>query len=140
MNHATTCQFCRRPITVEIDDDYAAIGDPYKLIQKRACNECADVRVLRRVLEERISRQATTFAGMHRPTEDAKKVIRKNLVKLLENYARMIARWNRVEGMMFDEAAVDTLMEKPSQWAEVLSKLWTMFNQWQRADKEKELL
>lgn len=132
MNHSTHCKFCHKPITVEVDDDYAKLGDPYKLLQKAACNACADVRMLRRVLEERISRVSTVYAAIHHPSDSVKINTRKSISKLLQAYCRMIARWNRLEGMAFDEAAVDTLMEHPSQWAEVLSNLWKVFRHWQQ--------
>lgn len=137
MKHATNCKFCKRPITVTVDDYYAEMGDPYKLLAKASCNTCADVRQLRRVLEDRISRQATAFAAMHRPSEAAKGLARKNLTRLCEAYAKMIARWHRTEGMAFDEEVVNTMLDRPDKWAECLSGLWRMFKQWQR-DKGQE--
>jgi hypothetical protein len=131
MNFSTNCKFCQNPITVAVDDDYAKMGDPYKLLPKACCNECSDVRVVRRLLEERIGRVATVYAAMHRPSETTQANTRKNLAKLCEAYARVIARMKRVEGMAWDEASVDTIMENPSKWAEVLSTLWKMFRQWQ---------
>lgn len=139
MNFATHCKFCQKPITLEIDDAYAALGDPYKLLKKAACNECSDVRTSRRVLEERIGRVATVFAAIHRPGVLTKEETAKTLTILLQNYAQVIARWHHAQGMAWDDAAVDTIMENPNKWAEVLTNLWRMFRQWQAAQaKEQE--
>jgi len=139
LNHATNCKFCHRPITVEIDDDYAKLGDPYKLIEKSCCNQCADVRVAKRVLEERISRVATEFAAVHNPSDGVKMLTRKKLTRLIEAYARTIARWHRVDGMAFDAACIDDVMNRPDKWAVVLSGLWKMFREWQHQQQQKEL-
>lgn len=133
MKHSTHCKFCKMPITVEIDDDYAALGDPYKLVEKASCNACADVRVLRRVLEDRISRLATVYVSMLKPSEAFKASTRKSMTKLLESYARMIARHHRCDGMAFDEECVNVVMEHPSKWAEVLTGLWRMYRDWERS-------
>ena len=139
MNHATTCKFCHKPITLQIDDAYAELGDPYKLLSLAACNECADVRELRRLLEERIRKVAMMVAAMDRPKQEEKDLMRKNLLVLCEKYSRMIARWHRMEGMAFDAAVVDDILTRPDQWPVALRGLWGMFRMWKREQEERLL-
>lgn len=139
MRHATTCKFCRKPITLEIDDAYAELGDPYKLLSLAACNECADVRELRRLLEDRVRKLAMTVAAMHHPKPEEIASVRKNLLVLCEKYSRMIARWHRMEGMAFDAAVVDDILNRPDQWPVALRGLWGMFRIWKR-EQESRLL
>ena len=139
MKHATHCKFCQKPITLTIDDSYAELGDPLKLIGLAACNDCADVRVERRKLEAKIwlACEVVIRAGKMEGEERARHS--EKLTKLTQDYAKMIARWHKKEGMVWDEALVDTIMEHPNQWGEFLSKLWAMFRQWQAAqDRENE--
>lgn len=130
MRHATTCKFCHNPITIEVDAEYAELGDPLKLLPLAACNQCADLRVERRFLEDRIRKAAMIFAAIRKPGDEAKQVARVNFTSLCTRYARMIARWHRVEGMSWDQAIVDQMMERPEQWPDTLSQMWKMFSQW----------
>ena len=62
MKHATHCKFCKSPITIEIDDEYSKLGDPFKLIGMASCNRCADLRTERRCLEGKIKRVCMILA------------------------------------------------------------------------------
>lgn len=135
MNHATTCKFCKLPITVTIDDDYAALGDPYKLIPLGACNHCSDVRVERRRLETKISMAVSRMVRAGKLDEDEKKEHAEGLSLLLKDYARMIARWHRKEGMCWDDEIVNSVMKFPEKWTEFLGRLWRMYRLWARQEE-----
>lgn len=128
MNHGTTCKFCKKPITVEIDDDYSKLHDPLKLLPIAACNRCADLRVERRKLESKVKITAMmlALAGKHR-TNELESKCRSVLDALLKQYANMIARWNYMQGMSWDEECIAVIMEHPDQWATVLKTLWQIF-------------
>jgi hypothetical protein len=129
MNHATNCKFCKRPITVEIDDSYAGLGDPYKILPLAACNRCADLRVERRRLEERVQRVCNNLIFSAGSSSALKTSTRTILTKLTKSYASLIARWHEMDGMSWDEEVVNQIMDHPENWGEVLGRLWRMFKQ-----------
>jgi hypothetical protein len=136
MKYGTTCKFCLNPITIDIDDDYAALGDPYKLLPMACCNRCADIRVERRQLEDKIKfvckmRELDPKLAVQRREKD-----RATLERLLKKYSNLIARWHFKEGMCWDDAVLETIMETPKQWFDVLGKLWKMFRESVPAQKE----
>lgn len=134
MKHATHCQFCKMPITVEADDSYAALGDPFKLLPLAACNQCADLRVSRRRIEAKVRflSRVIQMAG-NNATDTLLKSSRETLTKLTQDYAKMIARWNKLEGMAWDEECVNQIMDHPERWGDILSQLWKTFRQSQGA-------
>ena len=128
MHIATTCKFCKIPITVHVDNDYAKLGDPYKLLPLACCNRCADLRVSRRVLEKKIGNICTQLMFAGRKVESAARDrARTGLTHWTKEYAKLIAKWHKMDGLCWDEAVVDQLMEKPETWGDVLGRLWTMF-------------
>lgn len=128
MNYSTHCKFCKRPITIEIDDSYAELGDHLKLLPMASCNLCADLMVVRRVIEERVKRCCLGLAQMRgKVSPDFSQKTRASLVKLTHGYATMISKWNRMSGMAWDEECVNLLMEKPDKWNLILSELWKLF-------------
>lgn len=126
MKHATHCQFCKIPITVEIDDSYAELGDPYKLIRMAACNRCADLRVTRRNLERLMGRQCSALCLLRSSKTKEPTEIRSNLERLTQDYARMIARWNHLDGMAWEPAIVDAILEDPHHWGDIAARMWRM--------------
>lgn len=128
MKHATHCKFCKIPITVEIDDGYEKHGDPYKLLPMACCNECADVRVLRRSITRKIqfTCRILQMAGTNATDEMISKS-RKALTSLTQAYAKMISRWNKTEGMAWDEEIVNQLIEQPDQWGVIITQMWKMY-------------
>lgn len=132
MRHATNCKFCKRPITVEIDEAYAALGDPFKLLPLACCNACADNRVSRRKLERKIQLVVTclSLAGSNK-TENLMQTSREQLTKLTRYYADMIARYHHMDGQLWEPSIVEQIIEKPDAWGETLSRMWLAFRQWQ---------
>lgn len=136
MKHATNCKFCKAPITLTIDDSYPLLRDPNKLLPLSACNSCADARVWRRKLENKIrfACRVLSVSGKHATTELLAKS-RSSLTKLSQDYARMIAQWNKMQGMSWDEECVEQLMEHPDQWPDILSTMWKTFDETQLQPK-----
>lgn len=132
MMHGTTCKFCNQPITVEIDDGYAAMGDPFKLLKLAACNRCADLREEKRMLEAKFKRACSLLSAV--PVGDPKRreTMRNVLEVLTKKYAEMIARWNGMDGSLWEEAILNTLMERPDRWASIIGKMWGAFREWKR--------
>lgn len=123
----TTCKFCRKPITISISDSYDYLADPHKLIPLAACNQCADLRVERRSIESKVKfickmRQLDNNRAIKGADRD-----RVALEKLLKQYANMIARWHFMQGMTWDDAALDLIMDKPAHWFDILGTLWRIF-------------
>lgn len=130
MRHALNCKFCKKPISVEVDDDYAKLGDPYKILPLGCCNRCADLRERRRVLADKVRRTANAFGVLHKPSKAAVEDARMVLSNLCHKYAKLIAEWHGQEGECWDDTVVDAILETPNCWGEVLGRLWTMYRQW----------
>ena len=131
MFHSLTCKFCKRPITVEISDDYAKLHDPYKILPMACCNFCSDIRVERRMLEGTIQRVCSAISVVPVSDEKRRATMRGVLEKLTKKYAGMVARWYGMEGGLWEEGVLDVLMKNPNEWPDVLGKLWASFRQWQ---------
>lgn len=129
MNHATNCKFCHKPITLEVDDAYAALGDPHKLLPMAACNFCSDIRVERRRLEASLAKVAAMIALVPRDGKEAA-TLRAVVERMTKNYAEMIARWHHLQGCVWDVEAVNLIMDKPHAWSQVLTTLWSLFKDW----------
>lgn len=135
MKHAITCKFCHKPITVEIDDDFAKMWPELgkKLLAAASCNRCADLRVEKRHLEAKIKR-AAMILHLSSKRDRAKLVesLRETFIEYTKQYANMIARWNNRDGMVWDEEVVNQIMEHPDNFGEFLGRLWRMFQSWQK--------
>lgn len=137
MKHATNCKFCQRPITVEIDDTYAGLGDPFKILSFATCNRCSDLRVERRRLEYHLRRVCSGLEIL----KSAKVVIpdkaRANLVAITRQYAEMVSRWNNMKGMLWEEAIVDALLQDPHHWGDIIGRLWRMHKDWRQHEAQQ---
>lgn len=127
MRHGTQCKFCKKPITLEIDDSYSEISSPVKLLPLAACNRCADLRVERRAIESKVKFICLMRHNNPKAAESRKEHHRQALEKLLKGYANLIARWHYLEGMSWDDECLNVIMEKPSHWATIMAELWKMF-------------
>jgi hypothetical protein len=133
MKHAMNCKFCKKPITVTIDDDYEKMHDPYKLLPMACCNACADNRIERRALERKVQFVVTCFnlAGAKK-TEDLIEVTRAKLTILTQAYAGLIARWNGKEGSLWEAEIVDQIIRSPEHWGDTLGHMWRSFREWEK--------
>ena len=131
-----TCKFCKRNLILIIDEAYPAQLDPYRLISLAACDHCADLRVTRRRLEARLQKICSNLAAcpVTKLAERGQEV-KDTLTKLTKEYASMIAKFNGMSGMMWDEEFVNLLLEKPGQWADILTRCWRMFKDYANRPK-----
>ena len=133
MIHATTCKFCHLPISVQVDDTYAETGDPFKIIKLAACNWCADVRVSRRKLEAHLARVCRNWQLLGAdPKPEQREKFGDILTRLTQAYARMVSKWHRKEGCIWDEACVQLLLDKPERWGEIVGQLWKLYEDWEK--------
>jgi hypothetical protein len=139
MQQKAICKFCHRPGAVIIDDGYAELGDPYKIIPLYCCDRCADLRVERRNLEARIGKGCSLAALLPEGQSKQREAIRSILERLTKAYARMVARWNHMDGELWESALVEQMMEKPNQWGQTLGQLWRMPRQLQREQAQESL-
>lgn len=126
MNKFTTrCKFCQRPLVIVIDDCYPIERDPQRIIPLAACNRCADLRETQRRLEDSIGRVCMSFwshktnrkAG---PDESVRMATEENLTHLTKKYADWFGEFKGLTGYLWDNALVESLMDKPERWGQVL--------------------
>jgi hypothetical protein len=143
MKFATQCQFCQKPITLIFDDEYIEMiqdvetiqlrvdGKDITLIDLAACNHCADVRVDRRNIEDRIEGVCVNFARS-KQTPERRNATKNALTALTKAYAAMIARWHCKQGMAWDAECVELLLDKPEHFPKIISVLWDLFKDSQK--------
>jgi hypothetical protein len=130
MNHATNCKFCRQPIVIQVDDDYAALGDPNNLLRLATCNRCADQRTRRRALEESIKAVCLTVQFATAKGQAAAVATARPLLEALtRKYAVLVADWHNMSGYLWDEEFVNLLIEKPDKLWAILNNYWRTFRQ-----------
>lgn len=128
MNHQTTCKFCKKPITVQVDDAYAELGDVFKLLTLACCNRCADLRVKRRNLEDGIKKIVNPLiAKFGNASVEESNMARAALVTLTKKYTAMVADWLHSTTPWWDVTIVDSIMEKPDKWTLFIEQCWKMY-------------
>ncbi len=128
MNVEAKCKFCGKSLVLEIDDDYAALGDPFKLMQLASCNRCGDFREKRRKLMEQIKFNCMMLLGGGIKKEALPKT-REILVGQIQRYMRLLAEFKDQNVPDWDSALIDDIMEKPGNYALILGQVPKMFQQ-----------
>lgn len=138
--HALHCKFCQLPITVEADlESYAKLGgSPKALLAMACCNFCSDIRVERRARERTFARICRNVQLLGPDDKKSREAYLEILLQKTKAYAGMIARWNRLDGSVWDESVAQTMLDNPTKWPEILGRLWTMFRQWQEQQRSEE--
>lgn len=130
MNHACNCKFCGKNLVVIVDDTYAELGDPFKLLRFAACNRCADIRERKRKLEESIRK---VCIGVQRSSSKDLKAemsfAMTQLEPLTRKYAVLVADWHNKSGYMWEESFPSLLIEKPDRVNDILAQYWKSFKQ-----------
>ena len=123
------CQFCSKELHLEIDDDYAKLGDPFKLTRLASCNRCSDLKTRQRKLERRME----YFTGLLRVkmTDKESENLRLSMGKTSQDYLRCICEFLRVDYVDWDESILDALMTVPlppkvSNLGDVVRRMWAM--------------
>ncbi len=126
MKYGTNCKFCKKPITIEIDDAYAELGDPYKLLPMAACNRCADLRVQKRNIEGQLGSLCASISVAKGSKDGMPKNAKSNVERLTKIYASLIARWNNLDGMAWEPGIVDAIIADPHHWGDISHRMWQM--------------
>lgn len=126
-----TCKFCQVPLRLQVDGEYAALGDPYKLLKLASCNRCADYRVSMRKVVDQIKRVAMErLVASH--DEETTKRARETLTVLLKKMMRLMSDYRRTNMPDWDEGIVDSILNDPSQFGRVLGRLPLLFRESQK--------
>lgn len=127
MKLSAKCQYCSKPIELEIDDCYAELRDPYKLVPRLACNRCADFRAKRADIFDRIKRNCEWLHQGLVPDGDLRKAVQDTLRNLCNSYLRLLAKHRGEEVPKWDEEILHTLMGKPDEWKSVMGQMLRLF-------------
>lgn len=63
VSHAVNCKVCKKPFHVEVDPDYADMGDPQNLFPLATCNRCYDYILNRRKAMVLIFKRCDEYAA-----------------------------------------------------------------------------
>lgn len=128
MNHATTCKFCKKPLVISVDDDYAQVGDPFKLLPLAACNRCADMKEKKRTLEDAIAKVCFHIRALgQKISADQTAKSKATLEILTRAYSRMVAKYLNATYPAWDMSCVNLLVDKPDHWPAIVGQLWKMY-------------
>ncbi len=128
MNVEAKCKFCGKALTLTIDDDYAALGDPYKLIPLASCNRCATFREDRRRVMEQIKFNCMMLLGGAVKKDEIPKK-REAIEALIKRYMRLLSDFKDQPMPDWDNALLDDIMDKPGNFSLILAQVPKMFQQ-----------
>ncbi len=123
-----TCKFCKKPGFVQVDEEYAALRDPYGLLNMASCNRCADYRVSRRGIFRKTKMLCELLVQGIIPAADKPKV-KESLETLVQRYMRLYADHYDLAMPDFDPAIVEAMMWKPAEFSGVLGRIPKLFQQ-----------
>lgn len=116
------CKFCKKELTLSIDDSYDGIGDPMKLLPMATCNTCADLKERQRRIVDRLGTVAAQIIADSKNTKISE--LRTRLDLNLKDYLRFVAEWLRVPYVEYDEVLTDEAMAKPQDLSRVIDRMW----------------
>jgi hypothetical protein len=122
------CKFCKRPLELRIDDEYAKLRDPYHLLGLASCNKCADFMDDRRKVHGEIKKHAMRLFSREIKKENLPGT-REILTKLIQRYMRLIADYRDLPMPDWDNALVDDMLSKPGNYALILGQVPKLFSQ-----------
>jgi len=122
------CKFCKKPVTVSIDDDYAALADPFHLLRLCSCNRCFDYESARRQVGRNVKRFCEMLIQRSVARDDMEKT-RESLEILIKKYMRLYAEYNNLALADYEPQLVDALMAKPTHFGQVLCRIPSLFAQ-----------
>lgn len=128
MTKTHPCKFCQKPVTVVIDDDYAALADPYGLMRLLSCNNCADYESARRALFRHVKVLCELLIQRAVAKDDVPKV-RESLETLTKKFMRLYSEHHDLALPPYEAEIVEAMMGKPSHFGQVLAHIPRMFQQ-----------
>lgn len=124
------CKFCQVPLRLIVEPDYDLIGkDPLKLLPLASCDRCANYRVRRRLLVNRLKHCCELLARGQVYEGEEMDEMTKTVEGMLKTFVHNLAYYRKVPEPDWDEALTAALMSKPERLGEVLSRVPTMFRQ-----------
>lgn len=129
MKHPTNCKICHKPMLVEADEDYIAMGDPAKLLPLATCNRCYDLRDRRIRAESSIERQCYALAIVKRPVSDMVAKFTVSLTAATQAYVRWFCDFHNLTPWQncWSEDFVRMLIERPRNWHQILQNYRKQF-------------
>lgn len=121
----TKCKFCRANLKLDVDDDYMAQNDVFKLIPLAACNHCAGLRERRRVLHEHFVHICSALIGT-RPDADTLTRVRASLEVATKKYLRLVGEWTGAPDLAWEETMVEPFLAAPKYCGKHLGLFWKM--------------
>lgn len=121
MKVMTECKICRKPLVVEMDGEYAELGDPNHLIPMATHNRCFDLWLRGDQLHVAFSKicMSIEIAVIHNPKHDTSQY-RPALEALTKAYCKWMCDSYRLSGTDWDEEMVNIILDKPGRWHKVL--------------------
>lgn len=139
-HHPTQCRFCKKPITLEIDNDYVALGMPFDFIlELAACDRCAELRERRSRLETKIGKACTFIEFLGDRDAKQRAIMRNILLSLARKYGKLILDWHNELGDFDSPIIAAKLADDPSKWGEHLSEYWRLFPEWKLRQTQSPL-
>lgn len=121
MKHTTNCKFCKDPITIEIDDGYAELGDPLKLIRLAACNRCADFRVARSKYHDFFANICIEIANARRDNSPRLAHLHTIVTDASRRYAQAVCAFLRSRTLHWNEDLGTAIFNSPDKWPKLLA-------------------
>lgn len=128
MTQKAKCKFCQREILLVIDEEYAGLGDPFGLAKLAACDRCADLMIERRRIFYAAKSLAMSLLWQRAGgiTKEQTEKLRAILTNVMKKWFRLVSEWRDNPMIVFDDACVEMIMDKPQLVGEVLKQCWVM--------------
>jgi hypothetical protein len=127
MRIETKCKFCGRLITLDCEDNSAAIEAADVFMDMIACNPCGDFRVDRRKIVDNLKRICFNLRDAGRAGQTDK--VKEAISVLCKRYLRLTAEFRGIDAPVYEEGMTEDLMRAPLKWPAALSLLNQMARQ-----------
>jgi len=121
------CKFCGKVLHLQIAEEYATLErkDPFKLIEKAACNRCGDYHMSRIYLLDKV--KAVSEDMIQGMPKDKLPKAREVLTVLFKRYMRLISEFRRVPMPDWDDHIVEAVMNAPRSFGSVFHRIPALF-------------
>lgn len=121
------CKICGKELSLKIDDTYAKMRDPYKLVPMATCNACYDARFHRKTLEQRIGRICARFIGVSdKKRQSLLEQWQRPLELWMDKYTQLLCAQYHKRSIVCDESVWRSLLEHPEVWGKILNR-WHLY-------------
>lgn len=124
------CKFCERPLSIEVDSEYAGLGDPYKLLELLSCQRCSALRVRQRNIVNGL--KIVSAPDFERDRKEPGE-------RLLRAYCTLISEWLGIEpALEWQPELLAEYLRCPGEPGPILGKIWKTAK-WAKAN-QRELI